>query len=112
MDSLRERELAIEVHESSDVIVLRWQGKSVDRQPQRALEPFFSRVLDRASDKGLRVEMRFEQLLHFNSSTIGCLIQTFQAARSRDVKLLVTYDARLSWQRLSFDALRIFTKDN
>lgn len=112
MDSLRERDLSIQVHQTDDVIVLDWHGKSVDRQPQRILEPFFARLLDTASEKALRIEMRFEHLLHFNSSTIGCLIQAFQDAGSRDLKLLVTYDEKLAWQRLSFDALRVFSKNN
>jgi hypothetical protein len=112
MESLKAGDLSIDVAREAGTLGLSWKGKSTDRQPQRVLEPFFAIVLAEAERSKAALEMRFEQLQHFNSSTIGFLIQVIQDARARNVKLTLTYDGKLAWQRLSFDALRIFTKDN
>jgi hypothetical protein len=112
MENLNANDLAIDVEEQPGVLRLKWRGKSTDRQPARILDPFFGKALQEVTSKNLVLEMRFEELLHFNSSTIGCLIQAIQEARTRGVKVRLVYDSKQSWQRLSFDALRVFAKDN
>ena len=74
------------------------------------LGPFFAEALDRAAEGGAAVEMRFHALEHFNSSTITALIRLIQNARNAGVRLVMVYDQNLKWQRLSFDALRVFEK--
>ena len=54
--------------------------------------------------------MSFAALEHFNSSTVTSVIQLIQEARHRAIRLEVVYDPSRKWQRLSFDALRIFDK--
>jgi hypothetical protein len=93
-------------------IRLDWQGKSTAREPSKILTPFFETVAERAAQARAGVEMHFEKLEHFNSSTITSLIQYIQNARSRGLPLVVVYDPQLKWQRLSFDALRIFDKND
>jgi hypothetical protein len=112
MEGLKAGDLAIGIEERDGVILGRWTGKSTDRQPGRVLEPFFAALLADATTKKAVVEMHFDQLLHFNSSTIGCLIQLIQDSKNASVALVLAYDAAIAWQRLSFDALRIFTKTN
>jgi len=112
MNKLDTGDLRIDVDDGPEVLIAQWNGKSVDRQPQRFLDPFFATLLDEAQKRNLPIEMRFEQLAHFNSSTIGCLVRLVQDSRTRDVKLVLVYSATVSWQRLSFDALRVFLKDN
>jgi hypothetical protein len=91
-------------------IRLRWTGSSTDRYPGRVLGPYFAAVLAEAAGRQAPVEMRFEKLEHFNSSTITCIIQVIQQARKQSVKLVIVFDQALKWQRLSFDALRVFSK--
>ena len=91
-------------------IQLLWQGKSNDRHPGKILGPFFASVLGVAAEERTAIEMHFEKLEHFNSSTITAVIQVIQDARKRGVKLVFVYDQGLKWQKLSFDALRIFEK--
>lgn len=105
-------ELQINVEERPDALLLLWNGKSIDRQPARLLEPFFATALAEATQKGVRIEMRFERLAHFNSSTISCLIQMIEDSRTKRTRLILTYDSQLAWQRLSFDALRVFQNTN
>jgi hypothetical protein len=93
-----------------NVIRLDWHGKSNARQPAVVLAPFFKEVTKQASQQGAVLEMHFEELEHFNSSTITAIIQLIQELPSMNVKLVLVFNAGLKWQKLSFDALRIFEK--
>lgn len=112
MDDLKASDLTIEVREeaSPPTLVLSWRGRSADRYPGRVLGPFFAEALDLAATTGAVVEMRFHALEHFNSSTITAVIELIQDARARGVRLVIAYDGAVKWQRLSFDALRVFNR--
>ena len=56
--------------------------------------------------------MHFEKIEHFNSSTITALIKLIQVCRKSNVKLVDGLRPELKWQRLSFDALRVFEKND
>jgi len=103
-------DLSIQVSEQPNALVCAWTGKSNDRNPQAALGPWFDGLLAAAAAKGASVTMHFDKLDHFNSSTITALIRLIQGARGKGVKLTFVYDQNLKWQRLSFDALRVFEK--
>jgi hypothetical protein len=75
------------------------------------LAPYFRDVLATADTRKVPLELHFEKLEHFNSSTITSIIQLIQDSRARGVKLVLVYDHALRWQKLSFDALRVFAKD-
>src|SRR5262245_33217380 len=87
-----------------------WRGKSTDRNPGQVLLPYFTSVLGHAQRAGQPLEMHFQLLDHFNSSTITAIIQVIQEARSRGVKLVIVFNQALKWQKLSFDALRVLVK--
>jgi hypothetical protein len=89
---------------------LDWSGKSNHRQPDTVLAPFFADVTSRAVSGQRALEMHFEQLEFFNSSTITAIIQYVKELRDRKVKLTVSFDARHRWQKIFFDALCIFDK--
>jgi hypothetical protein len=89
-----------------------WNGRSIERDPSRLLIPFYERILATASDKRATVEMHFERLEHFNSSTVSTLIQLIQDARKRGVRLILVFKEGLRWQKLSFEALKIFVKED
>lgn len=89
---------------------LHWKGKSNARSPSIVLQPFFSQVLAEAGEKKISVELHFQALEHFNSSTITSIIQLIQDARTKAIKLVIRFDPKLKWQKLSFDALRVFAK--
>lgn len=107
MQNLQADELTIQVDESSpQTLCLTWLGRSNSRNPGALLHPWFTQLFVYAAQQHLRVEMSFEKLEHFNSSTIAVLIQVINEARDRKVPLTLRYDAGLKWQTLSFDALR------
>lgn len=91
-------------------VSLAWSGKSNARQADLLVLPYLESALDAAAALGAPLEMRFESLGHFNSSTIASVIHLIQSARARGVRLVVVSDPRRQWQRLSFDALRVFVQ--
>jgi len=114
MENLVSDDLTIEAveREAPGPLVLTWKGKSDDRYPAKILSPYFGTVLERAEERRSGVEMHFEKLDHFNSSTIAAVIRFIQDARAKGVKLVIVYNQALKWQKLSFDALRVFAKDD
>ena len=93
-------------------VQLLWKGKSNNRHPEEALTPYFREVLAAAGTRKVPIELHFEKLEHFNSSTITSIIQLIQDSRAQSIKLVLVYDQALKWQKLSFDALRVFAKDD
>jgi hypothetical protein len=55
--------------EGSAAVQLLWTGRSNHRHPAEALEPYFREALEAASTRQLPIELHFEKLEHFNSST-------------------------------------------
>jgi hypothetical protein len=94
-------------------IRLLWKGRSTARNPGELLVPYFQAVFESAVESGrATVEMHFERMEHFNSSTVGALIYLIQDARGRQLPLVFVYDQKLKWQKLSFDAMRVFVKSD
>jgi len=107
MINLNAGNLTIEVDERvPGVMSLNWLGRSNDRNPGSVLHPYFDHLFSYAREKSLGIEMHFEKLEHFNSSTIAVLIQLINSAQDRGLRLSVRYDSKLKWQALSFDALK------
>jgi hypothetical protein len=104
-------DLHIDVDDGApNAIRLDWRGKSNHRQPDTVLSPFFADVTAKALRTEKALEMHFEQLEFFNSSTITAIIQYVKELRDRRVKLTVSFDSRHRWQKIFFDALCIFDK--
>jgi hypothetical protein len=113
MEPFASGELTIQPSRDPGGVRLDWRGKSSARDPRSILAPYFETAFDAAAaDAGARLEMHFEDLEHFNSSTISALIAAIQVARARGVRLALVYRAALKWQRLSFEALRVFVRDD
>ena len=93
-------------------VVLVWRGRSTDRQPARAIVPYVTPCLERALHQGVSLRMHFELLEHMNSSTITAIILLIQEARTRGTRLILAYDASKRWQKLGFEALRVFVKED
>ena len=111
MEDLIAGDLKIQaIQHTPKILELLWTGKSNARNPTAILQPYFSQVLAVAMEQKLALELHFEKLEHFNSSTITAIIQLIQEARSKAVKLTITFDHGVKWQKLSFDALRVFSK--
>ena len=113
MENLNSGDLTIEVNVSPDAVFsCTWRGKSNERNPPEILKPWFEKLLTSVGERKGSIEMHFEKIDHFNSSTITALIRLIQACRKGRIKLAMVYDQSLKWQRLSFDALRVFEKSD
>lgn len=102
-------DLTIDTEHDDGVLRLIWKGKSNARNPGQVLAPLFSSELERASNENRTLEMRFDQLEHFNSSTIAAVIQLIHQARAKTVRLSLVFDPSVKWQKLSFESLRVLS---
>lgn len=105
--ALKADKLTITLEERGDAkLVARWEGRSDAREPGKVLEPFLARLTANAEATQRTLELRFERLEYFNSSTVGILLRLINTARERALSLEFTYDAGLRWQSVSFEALQ------
>lgn len=87
---------------------LDWTGRSAEQNPGDTLRPFFDAILTMAGETGYGLELHFEELEFFNSSTVTAVIQVIRKARGQGTPLEIVFDGSRKWQVLSFDALRSF----
>jgi hypothetical protein len=89
---------------------LDWRGRSASRNPGTDLQPWLRSVLTEARNAHASIELRFQALEYFNSSTVAVLVDFVRAASAEKVPLQFIYSADVRWQRLSFDALQVFSR--
>lgn len=105
--------LTIQVVEHENSIDVKWEGKSVDREPSKFISPILVKVLEMAGDLNKRIIMDFQSMSYMNSSTITPIIKILERAKNGMTKITIFYQKSLKWQELNFSALEIFkTKDN
>lgn len=97
-------DLHLRVEESENTVHLHWTGKANARRPAEQLTPFFDELIAYAGDRGAALDFHFEKCQHFNSSTIAVIMQLAQRLEALKIPLVLTYDADLKWQRLTFRA--------
>jgi hypothetical protein len=110
LEELRSGELVIEPGPvaADGSLVLVWKGRSTDRQPWRAILPYATVWLEKALHQGVPLVMRFDALEHMNSSTITAIVQILREAKTRRTRVSIHYDPTKRWQKLGFEALRVF----
>jgi len=105
--------LSIEVIEHETTIDVKWEGKSIDREPGKFISPILVKVLEMASVLNKRIFMDFQSLSYMNSSTITPIIKILDRAQKGMTQITITYQKALKWQELNFTALEVFrTEDN
>ena len=97
---------------SPGLLRIDWKGKSNHKNPESVLSGFFSDVTRWAVKERGRLEMHFEELEFFNSSTITTIIKYIKELRQRQIALTVTFSGSHRWQRIFFDALWVFVKND
>jgi hypothetical protein len=112
MQPLRAGDLSIAPHLHPSCVRLDWQGRSGARDPSQVLVPYFEEAFRTATAAQASIEMHFEDLEYFNSSTIAALIEGIRLARAAGVRMVLVYRQALRWQRMSFDALQVFVTDD
>jgi hypothetical protein len=104
-------DLRLEVREDRGVLRIDWRGKSNLPSPENVLTPFLGEMTARATKGGTALEMHFEELEFFNSSTISTIIRHLKKLPPQ-LKVDLFYDSKHAWQKIFFDALWFFEKSN
>lgn len=104
--------LSIEVIENQTSIDVKWDGKSIDREPSKFISPILVKVLEMASTMNKRITMDFQSLSYMNSSTITPIIKILDRAKKGMTKITILYRKSLKWQELNFSALEVFRTDD
>jgi hypothetical protein len=112
LQELRSGELLIEPTVAPEGLQLVWRGRSTAPEPRAILIPYFQRAIEIAQRLGAPVEMNFEGLEYFNSSTIAALIDAIRIGTECRVPVVMIYKQAVRWQRMSFDALRMLTQEH
>jgi len=104
--------LTIEVEENGSTIIIRFKGKSTDREPGNFILPILLESLHNSVKYDKKIIMDFESLEYMNSSTITPLIKILENAKDNTSSISLVYQKTKKWQELCFSALKIFeTKD-
>jgi hypothetical protein len=105
MHPFTEGELTIDLLVAGKCMTLTWKGRSIDREPGKALTPFFAGVLKQV-DKAHEVVIDFRPFVYMNSSTVQPILSFCKEASVAAKNVRVLYDQKQHWQRLSFAAVR------
>ncbi len=106
------KDLSIEVVENQTSIDVKWDGKSIDREPSKFISPILVKVLEMAATMNKRITMDFQHLSYMNSSTITPIIKILDRAKKGMTKITILYRKSLKWQELNFSALEVFRTDD
>ena len=106
------KDLSIEVVENQTSIDVKWDGKSIDREPSKFIWPILVMVLQMAATMNKRITMDFQHLSYMNSSTITPIIKILDRAKKGMTKITILYRKSLKWQELNFSALVVFRTDD
>jgi hypothetical protein len=101
-------DLRIETSFQAASLRIDWSGRSNHLDPGTLLNPFLNEASRRAAEVAAAIEMHFEGLEFFNSSTISVIIQYVKDLRAAKVRLEVFYNPHHQWQKIFFDALSMF----
>lgn len=100
--------LKISLQTGKNEITVKWNGKSVERDPGLFITPILLNVLKESSTEDKAISLDFTELEYMNSSTITPIIKILERAKRGNNRLAVIYKKSLKWQDLSFSALEIF----
>lgn len=104
-------DLSIEVGGTPHGLELIWRGSSNSRNPGEALRAYFKVALAEASTRRAKLDLHFEHLIQFNSSTVSFLLHLVDEAVAQGVALTYFYDGGQRWQAHNFEALALLKRD-
>ena len=103
MRDLNSGDLHIEIDEKDGKIIMKWLGKSRERDPGALLYPYFNEIINEIKEGDLIID--FSELEYMNSSTVPPILKLFKLIDTRKIKTKILYDGRSGWQSASFKAL-------
>lgn len=104
-------DLSIEVGGTAEGLELIWRGSSNSRNPGEALRAYFKVALAEAAVRRAKLDLHFEDLIQFNSSTVSVLLNLVDEAAAAGVKVTYFYDGALRWQAHNFESIALLKRD-
>lgn len=104
-------DLKIDVEGTPHGLVLNWTGASNSRNPGEALRAYFKVALAEATTRKARLDMHFENLVQFNSSTVSVLMHLVDEAAGLGVPMTFFYDGAQRWQAHNFESIALLKRD-
>ena len=104
-------DLSIEVGSNPEGLELIWRGSSNSRNPGEALRAYFKVALAEASTRRAKLDLHFEHLIQFNSSTVMVLMHLVDDAAAQGVAMTFFYDGAQRWQAHNFESIALLKRD-
>jgi len=108
MKDFKNADLTITLNKVGNTITMTWFGQSVAKDPTSELSPYLQRVI--AESAGSQLIIKYNQLEFMNSSSVKVILQFISGLNAAGITTTITYNAKVSWQRLSFEALKTFAR--
>lgn len=105
-------DLSIEVGGTAEGLELTWRGSSNSRNPGEALRAYFKVALAEASTRRAKLDLHFENLIQFNSSTVSVLFNLVDEAVAQGVSMTFFYDGAQRWQAHNFESIALLKRDS
>lgn len=100
--------LKIERSNDESGLKLLFSGKSILRDPTKALQPVLLEMLEEASTSQKRLVLDFTGLKYMNSSSFTPIIRALEKSKLEGNEVSVIFSTEKRWQTVSFEALLIF----
>lgn len=104
-------DLSIDVGGTPEGLELTWRGSSNSRNPGEVLRAYFKVALAEASTRRAKLDLHFEHLIQFNSSTVSVLLHLVDEAAAQGVTMTYFYDGGLRWQAHNFESISLLKRD-
>ncbi len=108
MKNFKQGDLTITVNTTGSTVTMTWLGQSDFREPADILTPYLDHIVK--DIKGKKLAVHYESLGFLNSSTVKVILQFISKLNTAGVETVITYDAEVQWQRVSFKALATFCR--
>lgn len=105
-------DLSIDVGGTAEGLELVWRGASNSRNPGEALRAYFKVALAEAATRRAKLDLHFEQLIQFNSSTVSVLLHLVDEAEAQGVRMTYFYDGAQRWQAHNFESIALLKRDS
>lgn len=104
-------DLSIEVGGTAEGLELVWRGSSNSRNPNEVLGAYFKVAIAEAAVRRAKLDLHFEHLIQFNSSTVSVLLRLVDEAAAQGVSMTYFFDGAQRWQAHNFESISLLKRE-
>lgn len=108
MNDFNNADLTIKMNKIGNQITMVWLGQSIAKDPTSEVGPYLQNVIKESA--GHQFIIKFEQLKFMNSSSVKVILTFISNLNTAGIKTDISYNANITWQRISFEALKTFAR--